>query len=187
VISPDEARVIARRLLESELPRRWAHTQGVAARAKSLARALGEDAELIEIAAWLHDIGYAQSLVSTGFHPIDGARYLRDLPQVPEVVCRLVAHHSGAAVEAEERGMPSFADEFAAPSSELLDALAYCDLSTAVDGVPTTVDERLAEILTRYPADHVVHRSIQRSAPSLRRAVRNVQERVSRSSVEVRR
>ena len=28
-------------------------------------------------AAWLHDIGYAPELVETGFHPLDGARYLR--------------------------------------------------------------------------------------------------------------
>jgi hypothetical protein len=31
-------------------------------------------------AAWLHDIGYAPAIAEsgTGFHPLDGARYLRD-------------------------------------------------------------------------------------------------------------
>ena len=33
---------------------------------------------------------------------------------------------------------------------------------------PPDVEERIAEILTRYPADHVVHRSIARGAPGLR-------------------
>ena len=27
-------------------------------------------------AAWLHDIGYAEELLDTGFHPLDGARFL---------------------------------------------------------------------------------------------------------------
>ena len=32
-------------------------------------------------AAWLHDIGYAPAVDDTGFHPLDGARYLRDVEQ----------------------------------------------------------------------------------------------------------
>ncbi|MEV0792588.1 HD domain-containing protein [Kribbella sp. NPDC050459] len=186
MIKPNDAREIARRLLEHEFPRRWAHTQGVAERARSLADVLGEDSDLIETAAWLHDIGYAQSLSLSGFHSLDGARYLRCLPDVPEAVCQLVAHHTGAAIEAEERGMPAVCDEFEAPPAGLLDALTYCDLRTAVDGVPTTVDERIAEILARYPADHVVHRSVRRSAPQLRHSTRSMQVRVARGrSVEV--
>jgi hypothetical protein len=30
-------------------------------------------------AAYLHDVGYAPDLVTTGFHLLDGARYLRSL------------------------------------------------------------------------------------------------------------
>jgi putative nucleotidyltransferase with HDIG domain len=52
----------------------------------------------------LHDIGYAPSLVATGFHPVDGARFLR-AQGTPEVVVSLVAHHSGAVFEAEQRGL----------------------------------------------------------------------------------
>ena len=44
--------------------RTWAHVQGVADRARSLAPVLGADADLLEAAAWLHDIGYAPGLVS---------------------------------------------------------------------------------------------------------------------------
>lgn len=186
MIKPDEAARIAQSLLEHELPRRWAHTQGVARCARSLAEAMGERLDLIEVAAWLHDIGYARSVALTGFHPLDGARYLGGLPEVPVVVCQLVAHHSGAALEAEERGLAPVSDEFSVPPLELLDALTYCDLSTSVDGEPTTVDDRLAEILVRYPSDHVVHRSVRRSTPMLRRATRRVQERMARSrSIEV--
>src|SRR4029077_17233843 len=48
-----------RDLLQESLPRRWAHVQGVAARARTLALVLGTDGDLLEAAAWLHDIGYA--------------------------------------------------------------------------------------------------------------------------------
>ena len=53
---------LARGLLQEPLPRRWAHVQGVAARARGLAPILGVDADLLEAAAWLHDIGYAPAL-----------------------------------------------------------------------------------------------------------------------------
>src|SRR3954453_18745910 len=92
----DWAREIARTLLESPLPRRWAHVQGVARQARSLAPVLGDDADLLEGAAWLHDIGYSPGLVVTGFHPLDGARYLRDEHSADSVLCALVAYHSCA-------------------------------------------------------------------------------------------
>jgi hypothetical protein len=136
---------------------------------------------LIEVSAWFHDIGYASAAASTGFHSLDGARYLRDVLLAPDLLCRLVAHHTGAMVEAEERGMPAIAAEFALPPPELLDALTYCDLTAGVDGSATDVDDRLAEILTRYPEGHVVHRAITRSAPGLKRAARNVEDRLTRA------
>jgi hypothetical protein len=73
------AQGLARTLLADALPRRWAHVQGVAARARSLAAAVGADAGLLEAAAWLHDIGYLPDLATTGLHGLDGARYLRDV------------------------------------------------------------------------------------------------------------
>src|SRR6185312_9230875 len=95
----------ARALLQESLPRRWAHVQGVAGRARSLAPVLGADAELLEAAAWLHDIGYAPGLATTGLHQLDGARHLRDTQHADAMLCRLVAHHSCAIIEAGERGL----------------------------------------------------------------------------------
>ena len=63
------------------------------------------DAELLEAAAWLHDIGYLPDLARTGLHGLDGARYLRDVQHADPMLCRLVAHHSCAVIEAEERGL----------------------------------------------------------------------------------
>ena len=70
---------LAESLLAEPLPRRWKHSLGVADRARTIAPTLGADAELLEAAAVLHDIGYAPDLAKTGFHPLDGARYLRDV------------------------------------------------------------------------------------------------------------
>jgi hypothetical protein len=55
-------------------------------------------------AAWLHAIGYAPSIGHTRFRPLDGARHRRDQGW-PTSVVNLVAHHSGARFEAEERGL----------------------------------------------------------------------------------
>jgi HD superfamily phosphodiesterase len=62
------AEQLARALLQEPLPRRWAHSRGVAARARGLAPILGADADLLESAAWLHDIGYSPRLAATGLH-----------------------------------------------------------------------------------------------------------------------
>src|SRR6478735_883296 len=95
----------ARALLQEPLPRRWAHVQGVASRARSLAAVLGADADLLEAAAWVHDIGYAPGLAATGLHQLDGARYLRDAQHADAMLCRLVAYQSCAIIEVGERGL----------------------------------------------------------------------------------
>jgi HD superfamily phosphodiesterase len=178
MMTAEEAKSLARRLLADELPRRWAHTQGVAARARTLAPILGDQAEVIEAAAYLHDIGYSPELSSTGFHPLDGARYLRDVMGADLTLCQLVAHHSGALVEAEERGIGELAQEFALPNVDLLQALTYCDLTADVTGRHVDFEERLRDILSRYPREHVVHRSVVRSSPALRSAVATVEQRL---------
>ena len=122
----DWAAEVARKLLEVPLPRRWAHVQGVAAQARSLAPILGDDADLLEAAAWLHDIGYSPELVETGFHPLDGARYLRDAHFADPVLCSLVAHHSCAIVEAGERGVADVLSLEFEPSPHLLPIDSPC-------------------------------------------------------------
>jgi hypothetical protein len=174
---------LARNLLEDTLPRRWAHVQGVAARARSLAPAFGANKELLEAAAWLHDIGYLPELAKTGLHGLDGARYLRDVQHADPMLCRLVAHHSCAIVEAEERGLAAtLRCEFEAPPQPLADALTCCDMTTSPDGEPTNVDRRLAEIRHRYGSGHVVSRSIRRATPMILQAVSEVHARAACTS-----
>lgn len=95
-----------------------------------------------------------------------------------EGLCRLVAHHSCAAVEAEERGLAEdLVCEFVAPRRVLADALTYCDMSTAPDGQPVAVENRLAEIQDRYGPRHLVTRVISRAAPRIIEAVRALDSR----------
>jgi hypothetical protein len=164
----DWADELARKLLEVPLPRRWAHVQGVAAQARSLAPILGDNADLVEAAAWLHDIGYSPELVDTGFHPLDGARYLRDVEHADAMLCRLVANHSCAILEAEERGLAEvLANEFPALNPVLSDALDYCDMTTTPTGDVVSVHDRISEIVDRYGPQDVVTRFIRKAEPQL--------------------
>jgi len=177
------AQDLARTLLADALPRRWSHVQGVAARARTLASALGEDAALLEAAAWLHDIGYHPDLADTGLHGLDGARYLRDTQHADPMLCRLVAHHSCAVIEAEERDLIYvLTREFPQPPQDLGDALTFCDMTTSPDGKHVHVERRLAEIHDRYGSGHLVSRSISRATPFILEAVGQVNARAARAS-----
>lgn len=115
------ARDLAQRLL-AELPERWRHTIGVARRAEAAAVTVGGDAELLLAAAWLHDIGYAEAVRDSGFHPLDGARHLI-AEGWPARVAGLVAHHSGARFVARVRGLAADLARFAHEESPVTDAL----------------------------------------------------------------
>lgn len=137
---------------------------------------LGDSAGLVEAAAWLHDIGYAPTISATDFHPLDGARYLRDVQGADTTLCELVAHHSGAVIEAEERGLAGELTEFERPDPLLLRALTAADLSTDPTGQPITPVDRIAEVLKRYPSDHPVYRAIVRSGDTLVAAAQDFEQ-----------
>lgn len=118
-------------------------------------------------AAWLHDIGYAPQLVQTGFHPLDGARYLRRIG-INEQVVSLVAYHSCAQIEADVRGLGmELASEFVPADSMLADALLYCDMTTGPGGDHVRPAERLVEIRGRYGPDHEVTQFVERAASQI--------------------
>jgi hypothetical protein len=112
---------------------------------------LGGDADLLEAAAWLRDIGYAPGLAITGLHQLDGARYVRDIQHADAMLCRLVAHHSCAIIEAGERGLAGILSaEFDPAPDVLASVLTCCDMTTSPDGQLVPVEQRLAEIHHRY-------------------------------------
>ena len=100
------ARAVAEQLLAAEHPQRWLHVQAVVTQAADLSAYLRIDPTRVVSAAWLHDIGYARAVVDTGFHPLDGARYLR-ADRWDDRVCRLVAHHT----DAQHHASPELAEQ----------------------------------------------------------------------------
>jgi HD superfamily phosphodiesterase len=59
---------------------RWGHTQGVVRQAEAVSGMLvAGDQEQLVAAAYVHDVGYAPTVKSTGLHALDGARHLRSL------------------------------------------------------------------------------------------------------------
>jgi hypothetical protein len=96
------------------------------------------------------------------------------------MLCRLVAHHSCAIIEAEERGLADvLRHEFEPPPQPLADALTCCDMTTSPDGEPVNVDWRIAEILHRYGSGHLVSRSMRRATPMILQAVGQVHARAA--------
>jgi HD domain len=148
----------ARNLAERHLTgARLLHTAGVAAAAGRLAGALtdvpaptrDDECQLLVAAAWLHDIGYCDAAVDTGFHPIDGARMLAGLGW-SERMSALVAHHSGARFVAEPKGLGALLARYPDECSALSEALTYADQVTGAHGQPLPMVDRMADMLRRH-------------------------------------
>lgn len=171
---------LSERTLASALPRRWAHVQGVALKARELGLVAGEDAPLLEASAVLHDVGYAPELVKTGFHPLDGAYFLRSIDAPPRLV-NLVAHHSCAIREARLRGLENQLSAFVDEEGPVRDCLWQCDLTTTPDGMPTDFSSRVAEIKQRYGPEDLVTTFIMSAEPDLAAAIDRTTQRMKRA------
>lgn len=144
-----QAQELARDLL-GEQGTKLAHVRTAGAVAGRLAILFSaEDAQLLAVAATLHDIGYSPRIAGTGFHPLDGALFLIS-EGYPERLARLVAHHSLAAMTADAHGIHDLEERFPRPAGLLADALAYADMHSAPDGRIIPVEHRLADIGSRH-------------------------------------
>lgn len=170
VVNAQQARSLASSHLAADLPQRWQHVQGVARRAVQIAPSVTDSGDTLVCAAWLHDIGYAPAMAVTGFHPLDGARFLA-AAGVSHRVVDLVAHHSCAVLEADLRGLAAKLADFDDEHSAVRDALWYCDITTSPEGEPVAATERIAEIKSRYGPGHLVTRFITLATPDLLAAV----------------
>ncbi len=176
------AKSTAERFLGGLRPR-WDHVQAVGRLAETLAPAFGSEGTELVAAAYLHDIGYAEQLVETGFHPLDGARFVQRLGH--ERLASLVANHSGARYEADLRGIEALDEEFPFADTPLDRALTYCDMTIGPTGRSVDFDARVAEIQSRYGAEHTVSRAIHAALPELRRAVAATEAHLAACSVRL--
>ena len=175
----------ARELSESclcDMGDRWLHVQAVGRSAEDLQKSGFDVSDAVVAAAWLHDVGYGKAVADTGFHPVDGARWLAGQGAPPGVVA-LVAYHSGARFEAEERGLADALAQFSEPDPDQLDVLTMIDMSTSPKGKPVAVSERLDEILSRYPTGDPVHRAVTQSRDSLEKSAKRAADRLGVAAV----
>jgi len=140
---------LTRHTLDADL-NRLKHSEAVARRAEFFTITVDpESAPLLVAAAWLHDIGYAPELCDTGYHPIDGARYLQSVGW-PPAICNLVAHHSGARFVARVVKLDRELDSYPFSQDTLSDALTVADQTIGPRGEAMTVDERMRDMLRRH-------------------------------------
>jgi hypothetical protein len=174
-----DARELSQTLL-ADLPERWRHSIGVAWRAEQLVRTMRgtAEAETLVAAAWLHDIGYAEPLRDSGFHPLDGGLYLRRLGWSPRIA-GLVAHHSEAWCVAEVRGLAGRLSAFPREHGAVADALTYADQTVGPNGRAMDVEERIEDMLRRHGPHSPNAAAHPRRAPLIRAAVQRVEQTFS--------
>lgn len=148
---------IAARLL-APLGDRWRHTQAVAARATELAATVAPDERnLLVVAAWWHDLGYAPPLNVTGMHQL-------------------------ATYEARERDLTVQLAEWPREDSAVADALWTADMTTGPTGQRLTYPQRLEEILLRYPPESTVARAMTLARPDIATAIDRTTARLVKGS-----
>lgn len=126
------------------------------------------DGDLLVAAALLHDIGYAATLRGSGYHPLDGARFVIAQGGEPRLA-NLIANHSAAALVAEIGGLGDEVAAFPDERTALRDALWYSDMHVDPAGEPVTFDERIADIRRRHGPDSVLVRALDVGALDARR------------------
>lgn len=174
-LETSDAEEVARDLLADALPQRWCHVVAVARKARTIGQALDQDGTFLEATAWVHDVGYAPTVAATGFHPLDGARYLKQLG-APERASGLVAFHSSAWAEALEFGVAAELAEYHDERTLTRDLLWYCDMTTGPDGSDVEFEERIDEVRERYGPDHYVTRALDAGMEERQAAMRRSRE-----------
>jgi hypothetical protein len=153
----------------SESTYRYKHILGVVEEMKELTSFLQINKkikeELVNI-AYLHDIGYSDKLVKTGYHPLDGATFCERSGYSKEVVSA-VMFHSGA-FEDVERNFPDLMETYLGYKYYLsqkmniyIDLITYCDLHRSSSGKKVKLKERLEEIFKSYGETHNVSLTIK--------------------------
>ncbi len=167
-LDPSATETLLKRELAST-PDRLQHILVVADRVRQSARDINElhpelylSERLAYCAALVHDIGYLPEAVETGFHPIDGYRYL--VKARMRQLADLIVGHSTAPEEAEILGFQAIT------CSEHLAAklITYWDMQVGPTGETLSFAERCADIRHRYGESSPTVVALERAEPRLR-------------------
>lgn len=168
----------------SHEPARLAHVLTVAkqvrATAQQLAGSTGEpDVDVAYRSALLHDIGYAEALHDTGFHPIDGARYLQR--QGYADIADFIICHSNSPEQALLRGLPAIS----VSRHIIADLITYWDVQVTQGGKLVTYAERMQDIRNRHGEDSPVWKAHTQAEPRIQVIMEHVNSLISRAPVDV--
>lgn len=161
---------------------RLQHILVIADRVRQSARDLAEmgtvggiDEVTAYCAALVHDIGYLEPLHRTGFHPVDGADYLRS--NGCGRLADLIVGHSSSPEEAVLRNIADVA-----PSDDpIAQLLSYWDMQVGPGGEVMAYEERLADILRRHGEHSIVGKANLTAAPRIRALIAQVDRWLQRS------
>ncbi len=173
-IEPEGVRRFVETALNSS-PSRLVHVLEIARRVRESAALLNRlgwhppiDLEIAECAALLHDIGYWKPIAETGFHPVDGLRFLYGQGQ--KELGELIAGHSCSPEEGMLSGFPGIE-----PSPNIIARLiTYWDLQVKQGGEVVSYQERLRDILSRYGPDTIVAKANLAAQPRLEALMQDV-------------
>lgn len=123
----------------------------------------------LELAALLHDVGRALDPDNNEPHGFVGARFL-DAVGLDDVA-PLVAHHSGARLEAAARGMSDL-DHWVCDQPDLLAVLTFLDRTTSPSGQRVSLSTRRADLANRYGQSSAAVPRFDAVLPEVRRGQR---------------
>jgi hypothetical protein len=153
----------------SSTPDRFHHVHEVWQRAVDVRRAVPPwltpgMADRLELAALLHDVGRVVDPGTGEPHGFVGARFLDGLGL--DDIAPLVAHHSGAQLEAAARGMTG-RDRWITTEPDLLHVLTYLDRTTSPSGERVSLAQRRHDMAIRYGADSRQIRIFDETMPDM--------------------
>jgi HD superfamily phosphodiesterase len=176
-LDPEAAETFVRTAFADQ-PARLQHILVVAEQVRQSARAIHarHPAEPIDegaahCAGLVHDIGYLAQARETGFHPLDGYRFLRE--HGAESLARCIVGHSSSPEEARLRGLslPDGTEDIAAK------LVTYWDMRVKQGGEIVSYAERLEDILRRHGRESVVGQAQILADGRIRRLISEIEER----------
>ena len=140
----------------------YKNTQGVVEEMRLLLNQIDlsseEKLDLIEL-AYLHKIGFSHKTIKTGFEPLDGALYCKNMNYSSEVVTAVM--FCSGALEIVERNFSDLLNiyleykYYITPKTELyIDLITYCDLHRSAYGEKISFQEKLVEVQTSFGETH---------------------------------
>lgn len=165
-------------------PARLAHILTVATQVRTTAQQLAggsgtPDVDLAYRSALLHDIGYAEALYDTGFHPIDGAQYLQRKGYAD--IADFIICHSNSPEQALLRGLPAIS----VSRHIIADLITYWDVQVTQGGKLVSYTERMEDIRKRYGEESPVWEAHTQAEPRIHAIMDHINELITRVSVGV--